>query len=101
MFCDVSKKLLKIGIAGEYFKKAGENCNAGAMRTNQSCAGVSSWMRESRQLCSVRSHFTTFGKDESECEYVNGGVPQGSKVGPIAFIIKISQLPSSLGGDKR
>ena len=48
-------------------------------------------------VCDVskkRSHFTTVGKDESEYQYVNGGVPQGSKVGPIAFIIKINQLPS-------
>ena len=29
---------------GEYFKIAGEIGNAGAMRTNQSCAGVSSRM---------------------------------------------------------
>ena len=41
-----------------------------------------------------RSHFTTVGKDEWEYQYVNEGVPQGSKVLPIAFIIKINQLPS-------
>ena len=43
-----------------------------------------------------RSHFTTVGKDELEYQYVKG-VPQGSKVGPIAFIIKINQLPSVIG----
>ena len=41
-----------------------------------------------------RSHFTTVSKNELEYQYVNGGVPQWSKVGPIAFIIKINQLPS-------
>ena len=29
-----------------------------------------------------RSHFTTVGEDVSEYQYVNGGVPQGSKLGP-------------------
>ncbi len=27
-----------------------------------------------------RSHFTKFGDEESEFEYINGGVPQGSKI---------------------
>ena len=36
--------------SGEYFKIAGEIGNTGAMRTNQSCAGVSSRMREGWQL---------------------------------------------------
>ena len=36
----------KLVLLENTLKKAGENCNAGAMRTNQRCAGVSSWMRE-------------------------------------------------------
>ena len=40
-----------------------------------------------------RSHFTQFGKEVSD--FVNvGGVPQISKLGPIAFVIKINMLPS-------
>ena len=41
-----------------------------------------------------RSHFTQFGKETSDFENVTGGVPQGSKLGPIAFVIKINMLPS-------
>ena len=41
-----------------------------------------------------RSHFTKFGNDMSDYAYINGGVPQGSKLGPIALVIKIDKLPS-------
>ena len=42
-----------------------------------------------------RSHvFTQFGKEASDFVNVTGGVPQSSKLGPIAFVIKISMLPS-------
>ena len=41
-----------------------------------------------------RSHFTQFGKEVSDFVNVIGGVPQGSKLGPIAFVIKINMLPS-------
>ena len=37
-----------------------------------------------------RSHFTK----SSDCAYINGGVPQRSKLGLIAFVIKIDKLPS-------
>ena len=40
------------------------------------------------------SHFTKFGNDTSGYAYINGGVPQGSKLGLIAFVIKIDKLPS-------
>ena len=41
-----------------------------------------------------RSHFTQFGKEASDLVNVTGGVPQSSKLGPIAFVIKINMLPS-------
>ena len=41
-----------------------------------------------------RSHFMQFGKEASDFVNVIGGVPQGSKLGPIAFVIKINMLPS-------
>ena len=40
-----------------------------------------------------RSHFTQIGKEESDFEYVNRGIPQESKLGPIAFVVKINMLP--------
>ena len=41
-----------------------------------------------------RSHFTQFGKEASDFVNVTEGVPQSSKLGPIAFVIKINMLPS-------
>ena len=41
-----------------------------------------------------RSHvFTQIGKEASDFVNVTGGVPQSSKLGPIAFVIKINMLP--------
>ena len=41
-----------------------------------------------------RFHFIQFGKEASDFVNVTGGVPQGSKLEPIAFVIKINMLPS-------
>ena len=41
-----------------------------------------------------QSHFTQIGKEASDFVNVTGGVPQSSKLGPIAFVIKINMLPS-------
>ena len=41
-----------------------------------------------------RSHFTQFGKEASDFVNVTEGVLQGSKLGTIAFVIKINMLPS-------
>ena len=41
-----------------------------------------------------RFHFIQFGKEASDFVNVTGGVPQGSKLGAIAFVIKINMLPS-------
>ena len=41
-----------------------------------------------------RSHFTQFGKETSDFEKDTRGVPQGSKLGPVAFVIKINLLLS-------
>ena len=39
-----------------------------------------------------RTHFTRVGKEESVFQYINGGVTQGSRVGPVAFIVHINKL---------
>jgi hypothetical protein len=39
-----------------------------------------------------RKQMTKVGNVKSELKQVNGGVPQGSKIGPLAFIIKINGL---------
>ena len=44
-----------------------------------------------------RTPITSHHGVESERMEINGGVPQGSILGPIAFIIKINQLPSGIG----
>ena len=43
-----------------------------------------------------RSHFTMVGKEESCFQNINGGVAQGSRVGPVAFIVHTNKLPQAI-----
>ena len=77
------------------FRKAFDLINQNILLENMRTIGIrQSLIKWFATYLKNRSHFATVGKDESEYQYVNGGVPQGSKVGPIAFVIKINQLPS-------
>ena len=43
-----------------------------------------------------RSHSTRVGKEELCFQNINGGVAQGSRVGPVAFIVHINKLPQAI-----
>ena len=43
-----------------------------------------------------RSHFTRVGREESCFQNINGGVAQGSRAGPVAFIVHINKLPQAI-----
>ena len=46
-----------------------------------------------------RSQMSTFHHHQSDCKKIKGGIPQGSKLGPVAFILKINQLPLQVGNN--
>ena len=46
---------------------------------------IASYLKERKQR-------TKLGNVTSNLEHVNGGIPQGSKIGPLAFIIKVNSL---------
>lgn len=50
-------------------------------------------------LCN-RQQITKYGNEYSDVENARGGVPQGSKIGPIAFIVHINQLPLTILHDR-
>ena len=77
------------------FRKAFDLIDHNKLLENMKEMGVRSVLiRWFASYLNERFHFTQFGKEASDFVNVTGGVPQGSKLGPIAFVIKISMLPS-------
>jgi hypothetical protein len=52
---------------------------------------IKSWFTK---YLNERSRYTELGNATSGLRVIRGGVPQGSKVGPTDFIIKINNLPA-------
>ena len=44
------------------------------------------------KLCNLRRQVTRFGDEYCKSSVINGGDPQGSRIGAIAFIIHINAL---------
>ena len=77
------------------FRKAFDLIDHNKLLENMRSMGVrSALIKWFASYLNGRSHFTQFGKETSVFENVTGGVLQGSKLGPIAFVIKINMLPS-------
>ena len=90
---DIPQRVIRIVFLD--FRKAFDLIDHNVLLENMRTIGIrQSLIKWFATYLKNRSHFTAVGEDESEYQYINGGVPQGSKVGPIAFIIKINQLPS-------
>ena len=51
---------------------------------------VSAWLAS---YLSGRTQVTKYGSEISDKRIVHGGVPQGSKIGPVVFIVHINDLP--------
>ena len=77
------------------FRKAFDLIDHNKLLENMKEIGVRSILiRWFASYLNERSHFTQFGKEASDFVNVTEGVLQGSKLGPIAFVIKINMLPS-------
>ena len=77
------------------FRKAFDLIDHNKLLEDMREVGVrSSLIRWFASYLDERSHFTQFGREAFDFVNVLGGVPQGSKLGPIAFVVKINALPS-------
>ena len=77
------------------FRKALDLIDHNKLLENMKEMGVRSVLiRWFASYLNERFRFTQFGKEASDFVNVTGGVPQGSKLGPIALVIEINMLPS-------
>ena len=77
------------------FRKAFDLIDDNKLLENMKEMGVRSVLiRWFASYLNERSQFTQFGEEASDFVNVTRGVPQSSKLGPMAFVIKINMLPS-------
>ena len=75
------------------FKKAFDLIDHNILLENLKCIGVRmALIKWFTTYLNERSHYTELGNATSGFRVIRGGVPQGSNVGPTAFIIKINKL---------
>ena len=53
-----------------------------------------------RSYLSFRSHYVSIGTRQSEYNNVTSGVPQGSVLGPIMYVIYVNELPDVINDDE-
>ena len=88
---DSLKKVVRVSLL--HFRKSYELINHNKLLENFMNIGVrpsliiwfATYLHGRRQMC-------TFRNQKSECKSITGGIPQGSKLGPLAFVIRNNQL---------
>ena len=77
------------------FKKAFDLFDHNILLEKMKCIGVRmALIKWFTTYLNERSHYTELGNATSGLRVIRGGVPQGNKVGPTAFIIKINNSPA-------
>ena len=93
---DGSGKVARISLLD--FRKAYDLINHNILLENFRNIGVRpSLIRRFATYLQGRRQMCTFKNQTSECKITKGGIPQGSRLGPLAFIIKINQLADVVG----
>jgi len=83
VFCDISKAFDRVWHKGLLFKLQANGINGNLL------AWLSSYLRNRMQRVVLHS-------SESSLRYINAGVPQGSVLGPLLFLIYVNDIADSL-----
>ena len=86
--CNFDEKIYTVGV---FLSKAFDTIDHTILLNKLQCYGVRgsacSWFASCLQN---RKHYVVFNKTESECKEISCGVPQGSILGPLLFILYIN-----------